>query len=389
MPTESISTKALLVLPRLRVQNANAISSPMTWGFPAITAFTGLMTALERRLKRDAGVSFYGVGVICHGFEPQVTRGGYTRSFHLTRNPVQQDGGTAGIVEEGRVHLDITLVFDVELDASLLGEAERTRLAASINDLVAGMRVAGGSVVPPLLEALRRPPRPQLVLMSGDGEERAQQFLRLSRRWLPGFALVARDDLLQTHRHTLSQRQTESPEAGQSAPATALDAWLDLSRINTRAVRVPVSPVSPPSPVAGEAPAPDAAAAHADSNAKPAAAERIEWQRGARPGWLVPIPVGYAALSALHPAASVAQARDATTPLRFVESVFSIGQWISPHRLRNAAQLIWWPTHDEATGLYRCRNACAPETFKGSTAALAAEPAPAGPSETAPAPASA
>ena len=54
MPTESISTKALLVLPRLRVQNANAISSPMTWGFPAITAFTGLMTALERRLKHCA-----------------------------------------------------------------------------------------------------------------------------------------------------------------------------------------------------------------------------------------------------------------------------------------------------------------------------------------------
>ena len=27
-------------------------------------------------------------GVVCHRFEPQVTHGGYTRSFHLTRNPV-------------------------------------------------------------------------------------------------------------------------------------------------------------------------------------------------------------------------------------------------------------------------------------------------------------
>jgi hypothetical protein len=78
----------------------------------------------------------------------------------------------------------------------------------------------------------------------------------------------------------------------------------------------------------------------------------------------------------------VVQARDATTPLRFVESVFSIGQWISPHRLRDAAQLIWWPTYDEATGLYRCRNACAPETFKGSASALAAESAPATPVDT-------
>src|SRR5690349_2595840 len=98
--------KALLVLPRMRVQNANAISSPITWGFPAITAFTGLMIALERRLGPNAGIAFYSVGVISHSFEPQVTEGGYTRSFHLTRTPVLQDGSTPAIVEEGRAHLD-------------------------------------------------------------------------------------------------------------------------------------------------------------------------------------------------------------------------------------------------------------------------------------------
>jgi CRISPR-associated protein Csy2 len=40
----------LLILPRLRVQNANAISAPMTWGFPSMTAFLGLMWALERAM---------------------------------------------------------------------------------------------------------------------------------------------------------------------------------------------------------------------------------------------------------------------------------------------------------------------------------------------------
>ena len=338
MPTESISTKALLVLPRLRVQNANAISSPMTWGFPAITAFTGLMTALERRLKRDAGVSFYGVGVICHGFEPQVTRGGYTRSFHLTRNPVQQDGGTAGIVEEGRVHLDITLVFDVELDASLLGEAERARLAASINDLVAGMRVAGGSVVPPLLEALRRPPRPQLVLMSGDGEERAKEFRRLSRRWLPGFALVSRDDLLQTR---LLELQVAQPDT------TQLDAWLDLSRLNHRAVCQQTVDDK-----IGES------------------TETIEWVTDSRPGWTVPIPVGFASLSALHAPGAVAGARDPSVPFRFVESVYSIGQWISPHRLGDINDLMWRPFYDADTGVYRCINGFRPTPSPVSSTSL-------------------
>ena len=44
---------SLLILPRLRVQAANAVSGPLTWGFPSPTAFTGFAHALERRaLKR-------------------------------------------------------------------------------------------------------------------------------------------------------------------------------------------------------------------------------------------------------------------------------------------------------------------------------------------------
>lgn len=358
--------RALLLVPHLQVQNANAISSPMTWGFPGITAFVGLMAALERKLGTDCPLQFNGIGVVCHRFEAQTHRG-YTHSFHLSRNPVRKDGSTAGIVEEGRIHLDISLVFDVSVSSQVADDAARQQLAQTVADLLATMRIAGGSVIAPHTPQSRRALQPQLRLEAEEPEQQRKEFAQLSRRLLPGFALVARDDLLQAHQHTLSQRQTD----GQSVPVTALDAWLDLSRINTRAVRVPVAPV------AGDDPAPE------DAAAKPAAAERIEWQRDARPGWLVPIPVGYTALSTLHPAGSVLQARDATTPLRFVESVFSIGQWISPHRLRNAAQLIWWPTYDEATGLYRCRNACRPETFKGSATALAAEPAPAVHSETA------
>lgn len=35
------NSDGLLILPRLRVQNANAISSPLTHGFPSMTAFLG------------------------------------------------------------------------------------------------------------------------------------------------------------------------------------------------------------------------------------------------------------------------------------------------------------------------------------------------------------
>jgi len=332
MPTEQASNKALLVLPRLRIQNANAISSPMTWGFPSITAFTGLMTALERRLGVDAGIAFYGIGVVCHGFEPQATRGGYTRSFHLTRNPVLHDGNTAAIVEEGRVHLDITLVLDVELTSALLHETERTRLATRIGEVVAGMRVAGGSVVPPLPGMFCTLPRPTLMLMADGEEERRKQFRKLSRRWMPGFALVSRDDLLQAR---LIELQLDSPSA------TLLDAWLDLSRLNHHAVRLPVA-----NEKTGES------------------VQTIEWVTDIRLGWIVPIPVGFAALSELHDPGTVVGARDPRLPFRFVESVYSMGEWISPHRLADVSDLFWSPSYDPSKGLYRCVNTfCRPSAL--------------------------
>ena len=324
-----IPHSALLVLPRLRVQNANAISSPLTWGFPSITAFTGFMTALARRLGEDAGIRFQSVGVICHGFEAQVTQGGYTRSFCLTRNPVLQDGATAAIVEEGRVHLDITLVFEVRIGMALLDDAARAECAARIGDCVAGMRIAGGSVMPLPERTGRRPAPVQLALLAEEPAARARQFKRMCRQWLPGFALVSRDDVLQQRLDTL--RADAPPDQPQPS---LLDAWLDLSRINHRATLKT-----------------------AWDEATGVAAETVEWATDQRPGWLVPIPVGYAALSDLHAPGTVVGTRDPTTPFQFVESVYSIGQWISPHRLDGVAQLTWRTEHTPATGLYRCTNA--------------------------------
>ena len=335
MQTDTHQQAALLVLPRIRVQNANAISSPLTWGFPSITAFSGLMTAMARRLGSDGGVHFESVGVVCHDFEAQVTHEGYTRSFCLTRNPLLQDGSTAAIVEEGRVHLDITLVFKVRVSTALLNDTARAECAALAADYLAGMRIAGGSVMPPLPGSARKAPRAQLVLVADDAEQRDKQFKRLSRQWLPGFALVSRDDLLQ-------KRVAELREG--SAQLTLLDAWLDLSRINYRTSRKTVV-----------------------NEATGESTEQVEWAPDSRPGWLVPMPVGYAALSELHPPGVVAGARDSAVPFRFVESVYSVGQWVSPHRLRDIDQLTWQADYNATTGLYRCINAYQPPVIETHT----------------------
>lgn len=315
-------SRAVLVLPHLRIQNANAISSPLTHGFPSITAFLGLMWALERQLGNNSPVEFHGVGIICHDFDEQTTDEGYVRKFRLTRNPVGKNGDTAAIVEEGRIHLDITLVFAVDGTVVDDTEAQRQTVAETVADTVARMRIAGGSVLPGVGPPWRL--RPQLVCWPDDFDARQKLLRKLRRRWLPGFALVARDDLLAARTAAL---QASNPDA------TTLDALLDLSRFNWRSHR---------------SEEPDASVGGAKT--------KIEWQHDRNEGWLVPIPVGYGALSELYPPGSVANARDNATPFRFVESLYSVGQWLGPHHLNRIDELIWYARSDTANGLYRCCN---------------------------------
>ncbi|HQZ79206.1 MAG TPA: type I-F CRISPR-associated protein Csy2 [Steroidobacteraceae bacterium] len=305
----------LLVLPHLKVQNANAISSPLTHGFPSITAFLGLMWALERKTRvASLNLEFCAVGVVCHDHQEQTTDGGFVKSFRLTRNPVGKDGSTAAIVEEGRIHLDLSLVLAVHAEA--WDQAAQQRDLRTMVELLQSMRIAGGTLQP-VAQAPASRHRPWLADFTGGSDDQAKEFRKLCARLLPGATLVARDDLIDQRLQAL---QAVTPNA------TRLDAWLSLSRINW----------------------------HFDANGK---GGKAAWQHDrADLGWVVPIPVGYAALGNLHEAGRVANARDASTPFRFVESLYSMGEWLGPHRLRAPRDLLWYADSRPDNDLYRCRN---------------------------------
>ena len=314
MTERLIQAGGLLVLPRIKVQNANAISGPLTWGFPSPTAFTGFAHALERHL-RQAGklkLGFAGVGILSHAFDPQIAQpaGKRTQVFRLTRNPVDKDGTSTALVEEGRAHLEVTLVIVVKDE--LYGDAETQDLVDAAGHLIQGMRLAGGSILP------TRPGKRYDAYWRGLPDNLAGQtemFHKLRRHLLPGFALVQRADLL-------GERLEELGHG-----ATALDALLDLTRLNVEPVCI-----------------------------DPAKPEEVEWQIRRPPGWLVPLPIGYAGISPLYAPGEVANVRDQTTHFRFVESLYSLGQWIGPHRLTELQQLLWHTEADPDAGLYRCIN---------------------------------
>ncbi|MBL3589131.1 MAG: type I-F CRISPR-associated protein Csy2 [gamma proteobacterium endosymbiont of Lamellibrachia anaximandri] len=307
------NTAALLLVPHLQVQNTNAISGPFTWGFPSPTAFTGFVHALERRLSKEFDLEFGGIGIVCHHFEPQISQPANRRHqvFCLTRNPLNRSGATAALVEEARAHMEISLVIEVltELDSD-----DQTELTECLLTTIHAMRLAGGSILP----RYGKRHQPEWFDWWDDDADNITAFRKLRNRLLPGFALIQREDLLAEH---LQEMRV------QNAGSNALDALIDLSRLN-------MEPSGP----------------------DPKKPSETLWKARSKPGWLVPVPVGYAALSPLYLPGEVSNARDEQTHFRFVESLYSLGQWISPHRLTELKQLLWRHEADIETGIYRCAN---------------------------------
>jgi len=66
----------------------------------------------------------------------------------------------------------------------------------------------------------------------------------------------------------------------------------------------------------------------------------------------VPITIGYKSISGPHPAGSVANSRDPQHPFCFVESMYGVGQWLSPHRIADVRDVIWRNKHEGP--LYLC-----------------------------------
>jgi CRISPR-associated protein Csy2 len=306
--------KHLLLLKHLKVENANAISG-MTWGFPSPTNFLGFAHALSRKCQAKWGVqaSLGGVGIICHNHQVHTQRpSGFEHVFALSRNPLTKDGNTAPFNEEGRMHMTVSLLVECEFDPLTLAlgddlpEQRIRQFEARILDWLVTQRLAGG-----IITQTGRIRYLQLDESSDDGQ---RVFRREMLRLIPGFVLLDRSDLLAQH-HQVQQQQNPDAEL--------LDSWLDF-------VALCYQP-EPTGLEGGETPTPGETKAEWNIKPKP----------GTGKGYLVPLAVGYQAISELYDAGRVSRARDNSVPFRFVESAYSIGEWCSPHRLRSPEDLLW------------------------------------------------
>jgi len=309
-----------ITLNHIQIQNANCVNG-LTFGFPAITHFLGYVHALSRKLKQSHDLTLGGCAVACHRHQVHAyqPKGFGEYIFALTRNPLTKGGKTAPIIEEGKMHLTISLV--IKCEGLILGGEEGIKvLQKHLKQLCLTQKLAGG-----VINNIRN-----IVIESANSDtEQATLTQKIRRRLLPGFMLLDRSQYLEKR---LTDLQKINPKA------EMLDAWLDFSTLKFEAETS-----------LGEEEEQD------DSKAI--------WKYIPKPesGYLVPITTGYKAISEVYKAGEITGSRDPNVPFCFVEAAYGLGEWQSPHRLQNIEEALW-NYHDEE-GWYLCRGQSTIDTY--------------------------
>ena len=113
--------KAYLLISHLRIHNANAMSSTLTIGVPAMTAWLGAVHALERKLgeRREPaleGIRLVKTAVSYHKTNLQIYKGpgDYVNSLVGTANPLNEKGERPSFIEDARIHLSVSLLIEAQ-----------------------------------------------------------------------------------------------------------------------------------------------------------------------------------------------------------------------------------------------------------------------------------
>ena len=284
--------KNILLIPYIQIHNANALSSPYTIGFPAMTAWLGAVHALQRHLKicdvDFEDLNFKSVGVVCHDINLQTYKGNndFVYSIIGTGNPLDKSGNRPSFIEEARCHLTVSLIIEYSCDYD-------QDLTEHVDRLIKGkLKFAGGDVI------TAKPS--ETFEINSDNQK------QLITKLMPGFCLIERRDFMQ-------QAMLDGKDA--------VDALLDYITVK--------------------------------HSSKVQDSGKVTWtSKRKTKGWIVPIATGFHGLSDVGNAENQ---RDPDTPHRFAESIVTLGEFIMPYRIDNLDNMLWHTHIDEENNLYLCQ----------------------------------
>lgn len=391
-----------ILINHIKVQNANAVAG-FTWGFPAVTHFLGFTHNISIKMAHTESlykdISLNGCAIVCHKHHVLTYRTSKGIEFTQSRNPPylsstkdEKKSATAPIVEEGKMNMTVSLLIGCEGN---IGN-RRDDFVKWLENTCLLQRIAGGTIL-------------DIACIEILGSD-ASNLLQLKRKLLPGYVLIDRSYYLKEHFEMLQQLQPD---------VELLDAWLDFSALKHKArpksdlinkhfhqlVKVdesiqikayleswlkhlgrPYEPNQIPKDIKHyfDHLASDLLNIQLLQQWKnycdPTEKTDADWEYIPKPrlGFLVPIMTGYKAITPLYDNSEIANTRDNETPVCFVESVHSIGEWLSIHRFKDMegiAKSLWHYDYEqyeeegnetEPFGWYLCKQPNAVEEDSGS-----------------------
>lgn len=306
--------KTYILISNIKIHNANAMSSPYTIGFPAMTAWLGSVHALERKVHAQGmqEVRFRKTGVVCKECNLQTYKGpgDYRSSIIGTANPLKKSRKTGDFerppfIEEARCHLRVSLVIEV----TGVNSENAGQLQNIVEEQFLCLRIAGGDIEQdkdPEERENRKKNHKIVVDIRFIADEDEKEMRKLLRSLMPGYAVIERRDLM-----------VASMQEGKDA----LDALLEgLQVVSTSIVDD------------GE----------------------LRWEHARKaPGWIVPLAVGFKALAG---PVQVENQRDFTYDHYFAESVVTLGEFKMPYHFDSMDEMMWEYQVDTQQGLYLCKN---------------------------------
>ena len=300
-----------LVLSHLSVKNANALSSPISIGDPAVTAFLGAAHKLQRCLNADdyPSVRISGTAIVVHDFNLR-TFSSVKRFESLidAGKPLTRRGERPSGIPDPKIDLTVSLICDIEDDAFEIDD-EDAFLRRVDSALSTEIRIAGGDILPPRVKggkaAASFVEAGRIKYFQGRDAGNPSDIRDIKRLLTPGYALIERRDLL--------KKEMEEGKDPVEAIVDYLAVHHDCSRTDD---------------------------------------DKVEWTRRRKiSGWLVPISTGYQGLSKPE---KVTNQRDENYLHVFGENLITLGEYRIISSVKNFNEIIWRYSADLNKQKYIC-----------------------------------
>lgn len=302
-----------LVFKEIEIESANALSGNLIYGTPAITGIKGAFHAMSRKLltnKQTAHLetSLRGVMIACHECRVNASRAEAFREYHFTQQkPAPTTSGDLAkmklgtlpsIIQQAQCYVKMSFVVEV-VSSKKLTDDDKALLTQEAAKLIQHNRLAGGNV------GLFNDKETVKFINIADLNSLPYDLTNCN-------ILVDASDVMQTL-------------INQNPAMTPTDILIDVASVH----HTPVS----------------------SSNGTQWRSDRIASQYG----WVVPITVGHHGINAVFKAGKLENSRSNQVESQYVESVYSLGRWVNPHKLQLESKLstaFWYYNHDADASLY-------------------------------------